>query len=211
MATMTFYYCPGACSMATHVALEEIGVPYEKKPILIAQSEQRGEAFLAVNPRGQVPALVVDGKLITETAAVLAYLGRAFPQAKLFPSDEIGQAQCLATLCWIASQIDPLFRRAARPERFVSDEAARPAVKQGAEAAYWAKCQEIDTLLAGREWMAGTQYTACDPYALVYYGWGFRFGFAMKDLPAFTGLKDRLLQRPAVRRALEDERHPLIA
>jgi len=211
MATMTLYYCAGACSMAAHVALEEIGIPYEKKPILIAQNEQRGAAFLAVNPRGQVPALVVDGKLITEVPAVLTYLGRAFPNAKLFPSDEIEQAQCLATMCWIASQIDPLFRRAGRPERFVSDETARPAVKQSAEAAYWAKCQEIDALLSDREWIAGAQYTVCDPYALVYYGWGFRFGFAMKDLRAFTALKDRLLQRPAVRRALEDERHPLIA
>jgi glutathione S-transferase len=211
MATMTFYYCPGACSMATHVALEEIGVTYEKKPILIAKNEQRDRAFLAVNPHGQVPALVVDGKLITETAATLAYLGRAFPEAKLLPRDEIGRAQCLSTMCWIASQIDPLFRRAARPERFVSDEAARPTVKQSAEAAYWAKCQEIDALLNGREWIAGSEYTVCDPYALVYYGWGFRFGFAMKELRAYTDLKDRLLQRPAVRKTLEDERHPLIA
>ena len=211
MATMTFYYGPGACSMAAHVALEETGAPYEKKPILIAQNEQRWDAFLAVNPRGQVPALVIDGRLIAETAAVLTYLGRAFPQAKLLPSDEVEQAKCLAIMCWIASQIDPLFRRAARPERFVSDEAAQPAVKQSAEAAYWAKCQEIDALLEGREWIAGTQYTVCDPYALVYYGWGFRFGFTMKDLRAYTGLKDRLLQRPAVRKVLEDERHPLIA
>lgn len=208
---MTLYYCPGACSMAAHVVLEEIRVPYEKKPILIPQNEQRGETFLAVNPRGQVPALVVDGKVITETVAVLTYLGRAFPKAKLLPVGEVEQVQCLASLCWIASQIDPLFRRAARPERFVTDETARPAVKESAQVAYWAKCQEVDALLAGREWIVGNQYSVCDPYALVYYGWGFRFGLPMKDLAGYTRLKESLLKRPAVRKALEDERHPLIA
>ena len=208
---ITFYYCPGACSTAPHIVLEEIGARYEKKPILIAQNEQRGDAFLAVNPRGQVPALVVDGKLITETAAVLAYLGHAFPESKLLPNDPVEQAQCLATMCWIASQVDPLFRRAARPERFVADEASRPAVRESAQAAYWTKCGEIDALLDKTGWIAGDQYTVCDPYALVYYGWGLRLGLPMQELPSYTRLKDGLLKRPAVRRALEDERHPLIA
>src|SRR5579872_7437346 len=101
---MTLYYTPGAVSMAAHVVLEEIGVPYERKPIQILQNEQRGAAYLAINPRGQVPALVVDGTVITETAAVLNYLGRTFPQARLLPSNDLDQARCMATLCWIASQ-----------------------------------------------------------------------------------------------------------
>ncbi|HUH85590.1 MAG TPA: glutathione S-transferase family protein [Stellaceae bacterium] len=207
---LTLYFCPGACSMAAHVALEETGAPYERKPILIARNKQRADAYLAINPRGQVPALVVDGKVITETVGVLTYVARAFPNAKLFPADDVGQAQCVATMAWIASQVDPLFR-AARPERFVADAAAQPAVKEAAQAAYWAKCQEIDTILGAGEWIAGNQYTACDPYALVYYGWGFRLGLPMQGLAAYTRHKDQLLSRPAVRRVLEREQHPLLA
>jgi len=207
---LTLYFCPGACSMAAHVALEEAGASYEKKSILIAKNEQRAESYLAINPRGQLPALVVDGKVITECVAVLTYIARAFPAAKLFPVGEVEQAQCIAAMAWIASQVDPLFRRAGRPERFVNDEAARPAVKAAAQAAYWAKCQEIDALLATKKWIAGDQYTVCDPYALVYYGWGFRFDFPMKELAGYTRLKDQLLQRPAVRRVLEEEKNPLL-
>jgi glutathione S-transferase len=208
---LTLYYCPGACSMAVHVALEEMGVPYEAKPILIPKNEQRSDAYLAINPRGRVPALMVDDRVITETVAILAHLARAFPEARLFPDDDVGQAQCQATMTWIASTVDPLFRRAARPERFVTDEGAWPAVKSAAQDAFWSTCQEIDALIGDNAWMMGEQYTVCDPYALVYYGFALRFGFPLTSLAAYTRLKRQLLSRPAVRRVLERERHPLLA
>src|SRR5689334_24361615 len=120
MAMLTLYYCPGACSMAAHVVLEETGTRYEARPVLLSAGEQRTEAYLAVNARGQVPALRVDEKVITESVAVLAYLGRRFPEAELLPRDAVEEARCLAMLAWIATNMDPLFRRAARPERFVA-------------------------------------------------------------------------------------------
>ena len=113
-------------------------------------------------------------------------------------------------MTWISCAVDPLFRRAARPERFVADEAARPAMADAAKDAYWAKCREIDTHLQGRTWMMGDQFTVCDPYALVYYGWAPRFGLPVAELTAFTAMKDRLLERPAVRRVLEREENPLL-
>ena len=69
-----------------------------------------------------------------------------------------------------------MFRRLVRPERIVADEAAQSAVKEAATRAYWAKCQEIDALLTNKPWTMGTQYTVCNPYALVHYGWAARFG-----------------------------------
>jgi glutathione S-transferase len=208
---LTFYYCPGACSMAAHVALEEIGARYEGHRVKLSEGEQRSAAYLSVNPRAQVPALSVGGKVITESVAILTYLARAFPEAQLIPPDDVGQARCQATMTWISSAVDPLFRRAARPERFVAYEGARPAVKRAAEEAYWSKCQEIDALIGGNEWITGAQYTVCDPYALVYYGFALRFGFPLTDLTAYTRLKNQLLSRPAVRKVLEREQHPLLA
>jgi glutathione S-transferase len=97
-----------------------------------------------------------------------------------------------------------------RPERFVADEAAHASVKTGAKEAYWAGCREIDAQLSGQPWLAGDQYTVCDAYALVYYGWAGLFGLPVTELTAFSDLKDRLIQRPAVRRVLQREKNPLL-
>jgi glutathione S-transferase len=207
---LTLYFCPGACSTAAHIALEETGAPYQGTPVLIPKGEHQTEAYAAVNPRHQVPALSVDGKVITECVAILAYVARRYPKAQLLPADEVEQACCIATLAWIASAVDPLFRRAARPERFVADENAQLAVKDAARDAYWVKCREIDSLLSGQMWMMGAQYTVCDPYALVYFGWGQRLGLPMAELSAYSAFKDRMLERPAVRKILERELSPML-
>jgi glutathione S-transferase len=208
---LTLYYCPGASSMAAHVALEETGTAYERRPVNLRKGEQNGEAFRAINPRGEVPVLCVDAKPITQCTAILSYIGRSFPEARLLPSDAVDEARCLATMTWISSVVDPLFRRAARTERFVTDEAARVALKADSKDAYWAKCREIDAMLDGKPWMMGEQYTVCDPYALVYYGWASRFDLPVNELAAYTKLKERLLKRPAVRSVLEREHSPLLA
>jgi glutathione S-transferase len=207
---LTLYYFPGACSMAAHAALEETGAAYQRVMVNLREGEQNGEAFRKINARGQVPALRVGDKVIAESVAVLIYVGRRFPEAGLLPPDPVDEARCVCLMAWIASAVDPLFRRAARPERFVTDEAARPAVAIAAKEAYWAKCQEIDEHLAGKQWMMGDHYTVCDPFALVYYAWAPRFGLPVAELAAYTALKDRLLARPAVRRVLEREQSPLL-
>ncbi len=208
---LTLYYFPGACSTAVHVALEETAAPYERRLVDLRGGEQRGEAFQRVNPRGQVPVLTDDGLVLTECAAILTYLGLRFPESGLLPADLPGQGRCLALLAWIAAQVDPVYRRAARPERIVPDAAAQPAIKEAATATFWAKCQDIDRLLVDRPWLAGDAVSACDLYALVYYGWGLRIGLPMAELAGYTALARRLLDRPAVRRALEHEQHPLLA
>ncbi len=76
------FYSPGACSMASHIGIEEIGVPYEPRPTLITKGEQKSEAYLKINPRGKVPALRVDGTVITENVAILNYLAKRFPEKK---------------------------------------------------------------------------------------------------------------------------------
>jgi glutathione S-transferase len=207
---LTLYYCPGACSTAAHIALEETGAPYQGKQVLIPKGEHKTDAYAAVNPRQQVPALSADGKVITECVAILAYVARRYPEARLLPADEVDQARCIATLAWIASAVDPLFRRAARPERFVADENAQLAVKDAAREAYWVKCREIDGLLSQKSWMMGAQYTVCDPYALVYFGWGQRLGLPMAELAAYNAFRDRMLERPAVRKVLERELSPML-
>ena len=77
---LTLFFCPGSSSMAPHIALHEIGVPFESRPISLARKENRDPAYLAVNPEGKVPALLVDGRLLTEVAGILFYLAKRFPE-----------------------------------------------------------------------------------------------------------------------------------
>ncbi|HSE87766.1 MAG TPA: glutathione S-transferase N-terminal domain-containing protein, partial [Candidatus Binatia bacterium] len=94
---LTLYFSPGACSLASHIGLEETGAPYEAKPILLAKQQQRTEAYLKINPRGKVPALSVDGKILVENTAILTYLARRFPEKKLMPTDPGEEARCIGT------------------------------------------------------------------------------------------------------------------
>jgi glutathione S-transferase len=206
------YYAPGACSMASHIALEEAGAPYETQTVALAKGEQRSEAYLKVNPRAKVPALVLDdGSVITENTAILLYLARRFPDKNLLPKDLGGEARCVATMAWFSNMVHPSFTRINRPERFAEDECAHPALKETGRKNFWANLQEIDRLLDGRQWIQGAAFTTCDPYALVFYGWGLRIDQPMKQLISYTAWKERIVSRPAVRKILERENSPILA
>ena len=207
---LTLYFSPGACSMASHIGLEETGAPYEEKPTLLAKQEQKAEAYLKINPRGKVPALSVDGKVITENTAILTYLARRFPQKQLMPADAVEEARCIATMAWFSNIVHPSYQRHTRPERFAEGEAAQAAVKETGRKSFWANCREIDSLLRGKDWIMGDQYTVADAYALVFYGWGVRGGFPMNELSAYTAWKDRMLKRPTVRKILDGEQNVLV-
>lgn len=207
---LTLYFSPGACSLASHIALEEMGVPYEEKPTVLAKGEHKTEAYLKVNPRGKVPALAVDGHVITENTAILSYLARRFPEKKMWPADPIAEAHCIGTMAWFSNSVHPCFTHYVRPERFVEGEAAQAAVKEAGRKAFWEVLSEIDRLLGKKQWMMGDQYTVADPYGLVFYGWGVRANLPMANLANYTAWKERMLARPAVRKILESEKNVLV-
>jgi glutathione S-transferase len=208
---LTLYYAPGACSMASHIALEETGVPYEAKTVALAQGEQtRPEYLNAVNPRGKVPALKTDDGMLTENVAILTYLARTFPDAKLLPTDPLGTARALSHMAYLSNTVHPAFTHIMRPGRFASDEKAHDNIKETGRENFWKLLQEIDLLLAGKDYVLGSQYSAADPYTLVFYGWGKRIGLPVQELKNYTALKDRLMQRPAVRKILEREQSVLL-
>lgn len=208
---LTLYYCPGACSTASHIAVEETGAPYESCLIALAKGEQRSETYLAINPRGRVPALKLDdGSVITENTAILTYLARRFAASNLLPTDIGDAARCIATMAWFSNTVHPSFTHINRPERFADDTNAHPAIRETGRKNFWANLQEIDRLLVGRPWLQGLQFTVCDAYAMVFYGWGNRIQLPMRELTNYAGWKDRMIERPAVRRVLEREDSALL-
>jgi glutathione S-transferase len=208
---LTLYYAPGACSMASHIAIEETGAQYTPRLVQFAKAEQESAEYRGiVNARGKVPALQTDDGILTENVAILTYLARSFPDAKLLPTDTLGLARCLSHMAYLSNAVHPTFTRIARTARFAKSEAAQAEVKEAARATFWGLLHELDGIIEGKEWVMGANYTACDPYTLVFYGWGARIGLPMSELKSYTAFKGRMVQRPAVRTVLEREQSPLL-
>jgi glutathione S-transferase len=202
---MTLYFSPGACSLASHIGLEETGATYELKPVLLAKGQQRTAEYLKINPRGKVPALDVGDKVLVENTAILTYLARRFPDKKLLPADPAEEARCIGTMCWFSSIVHPSYQRVNRPERFSESEVAHAAIKENGKKSFWANLQEIDSMIQGSGWVMGREFTAVDGYALVFYGWALRGGFPVKELGAYTAWQERMMNRPTVKKSVESE------
>lgn len=200
---LTLYYGRGACSMASHIILEESGDKYEAKVVDLANGEQRTDAYKKINPHGRVPALRVDsGEVITENTAILPFLGKRF---KLWPTDPVAEARALSLIGYFASTVHPAHAHVGRPERYATDTAAHANIKETGLKAFHGYLKEIDGMLAGRQWF-GDQYSVVDPYGFVFYTWGVRRELPMAELKNYTAFKDRMLQRPAVQRVVADEK-----
>jgi glutathione S-transferase len=202
---ITLYFSPGACSLAPHIVLEELGIAYEAVRISTAEGQQRSPEYLKINPRGRVPALVVDGKVLVENVAILSYLGGGFPDRGLWPAKTWDQAQALSFMAWLADTVHPAFAHIYRPERYVEGPACVDAVKAKGREAFGDCLKEIDRLVAGRNWAVGSRFSVLDAYLLVFYRWGNRNALPVKDLPNYTRLVERVLARPAVKRVMAEE------
>ncbi|MBS0547739.1 MAG: glutathione S-transferase family protein [Proteobacteria bacterium] len=105
---LTLHMSPGSSSMAVHIALHEVGVPFEVKAWSLAKKETRSAAYLAINPAGKVPALIVDGKLLTEVAGCLFYLAKRHPEANLLPAnDPLTEGLAVSWMSFLASTVHP--------------------------------------------------------------------------------------------------------
>jgi glutathione S-transferase len=183
---LTLYFAPGSSSMAPHIALHEVGVRFESRPISLAKKENRTPAYLALNPEGTVPTLLIDGRSLTEVAAILFYLARRFPDAGLWPEGDLeAEAQVVSWLSFIASTVHPARRQGIDHARSVFGVA--------------------DRRLGNREWAIG-RYSIADIHLFRLY-WRFRNSLqpAPSEFPNLSAHYARMMARPAVRRTCELE------
>lgn len=203
---LKLYYSPGACSLASHIVLEELGVAYEPVMVSIADGEHKRPEYLRVNPRGKVPALNADGKILTETPAILTYLGGGYAERGLWPKETWKQAEALALMSWLSSTVHVAVAGIWRPNRYAEDTAAHDAIKATSRENVLKLYAEIDKMLVGRSFAMGGQYGVCDAYLLVFYRWGNRLGLDMKALyPVWAKHAQRVFSRPTVKRVFEAE------
>jgi glutathione S-transferase len=199
---LALYYAPGACSLAAHIVLEESGEKYEARRVDLSKGEQRTPEYLKIHPLGRVPALLLDsGKPLTENTAILPYLGKRF---KLWPADPIAEAKALSVIGFFAASVHPAHAHIGRPERYTADKAAFPGIQDMGKKSFHSYLEQIDQLYAGREWLSD-KYSVLDPYAFVFYTWGKRRELPVAQMQNYSAMKDRMMQRPAVKKAVENE------
>lgn len=205
------YYSPGACSLAAHIVIEELGLPYEPVKVTIADGLNRKPEYLAMNPRGRVPALAVVAEqgeqVLTEVMAILLYLTQRHPEPQLMPEGREAYFRLIEWMSWLTATMHAAgVRTVFRPERFTTDAAAAPGIAEQGRIAIRAGYEDIERRLKGKTWAFGEQYTILDPLLLVYYRWGNRCGLDMrKDYPHYAAMMDRVRARPVVARVVADE------
>ena len=205
--TIALYYSPGSCSFAPHVVLREVGVEFELRKFSTADRSNYSPEYLAVNPKGRIPTLLIDGFTLTENPAILAYLGRRYPEADLYPSTATeDEARCLEWLAWSSNTVHVAFAQILRSERFVPSEDAYPPVQASGHVNFQRCLAEIEAHLTRSPFAVGSRFTVVDPFWLVFYRWGIRLGYEIKRLyPAYTRYAEVLSQRPSVIAALSAE------
>jgi glutathione S-transferase len=146
--------------------------------------------------------------LLTEVPAIMYYLAARHPEAELLPIGAAAAARCFEWFNWLSGSVHAMsYGQIWRTQRFSDDEQAFASIREKGRRSLEEQYRYIDSLLGdGRQWAGGDRYSIVDPFLLVFFGWGQRIGMNMRsDFPAWSGLVDRLLERPAVARVLEKE------
>jgi glutathione S-transferase len=183
---LTLYFAPGASSMAPHIALHEIGVPFQAVPLSFRKRENRTADYLALNPEGKVPTLLIDGRPLTEVAGILFYLARRYPEAGLLPAGDVeAEARAVSWMSFIAATV-------------------HPARRQGVS-----RCNEVYAVAEQRfgdgEWVLGG-YSIADIHLFRLF-WRFA-NSEFPDAGSFPKLEAhyrRMMARPAVQRTCAAE------
>lgn len=196
------YYSPGACSLASHIALEEAGADFEA--VRVDLTQPRAPEFLAVNPQGKVPAILVGDRVVTEGPAILGYVARAHPDAGLLPADEVGAAQAAGLVAWCSSTVHVAFARVFRAER-IAPAPHDAAVRDAAMAALPAMFGELEAIFARGQWALGDRYSIADGYPFVFWRWARHIELDLGSYRHWQQHTRRMLDRPAVQRAVERE------
>ncbi|MBH9578097.1 glutathione S-transferase family protein [Inhella proteolytica] len=203
METLQFFYSPGACSLALHVALEQSGLAFEPVCKRIAQGEHLDPAYRQIHPQARVPALWVGGESLTELPALLVYVAQRAPAARLLPDEPLAQARVLGLLAWLSSTLHIAFAHLWRGERFATEPEVWKHLEQVARAQLPGLFEELDARLPPQGWVGGAQPGIGDFAVLPFARWALRLGVPIG--PRLQALLAAAAELPAVQRALARE------
>ncbi len=194
----TLFTSPGACSMAVHVTLYELNVPFEAKIVNISQGQTRTPEFLALNPKGAVPVLVDNGVVITQSAAIMIYLSDKHKSDLLPPQSSVERAKALEWLLSLNSELHPAHGVMFFTHRLMSDHNAQVDARAKAKIRIQRYWDDVEKRLEENAYLAGPDFSLADILLSVIHRWsvgldiGFEFGSnlirvtqAIKSRPSF--------------------------
>lgn len=203
---LTLYFAAGTCAGASLIALEESGLAFEGRRIDTAKGEQRSPEYLAINPKGRVPSLVADKGIITETPAILAYIAQIASSAHLAPLEDFFEfAQLQAFNSYLCSTVHVNHAHARRGSRWTDDAAAIETMKAKLPQTMSESLKLLEDTMFRGPWVMGKTYTVADAYLFTMFRWAEGDGVDISKLPKLAEHSARMLQRPAVQRALAAE------
>lgn len=195
----------------TAIALEEAELDFETRLVRLGQGEHKTPAFLAINPKGKVPVLEIDGQVLTENVAILSYLATTYPAANLLPRAETAflAAAQVADLCFCSSTLHPIVTRLCIPRFFADGDTAQASVQQHAQEMMLPHFAFIERRLKSVAWWYGDTWSVVDGYLFWIWSRVHGCGFPTGEFPAFAKHAKLSEQRPAIQRALNRERQAL--
>ena len=202
---LTLTYAPIACSLVPYILLTEAGAQFDLLPVNLGKDEQHGAEYLRLNPKGKVPALIIDGVALTENVAIQIWIARQFPQAQLLPADPLQYAHAVSVMAWCAAGIHPKLTQQQRPERYCDLPGSADSVRALGSHSLFELYEIAEAMLAGREWFFD-RFSCAD----AYFYWCFRRGSLFKPNVSIFGncmahLR-RMEQRPSVQKLLAYEK-----
>lgn len=204
---LKLYFAPGTCALATHIALAEAGADYTAERIDFKTNQQQSPEYLAINPKGRVPALVTDRGVLTENVAMLAFIAQTYPKARLAPLDDpFAFAEVQAINSYLSSTVHVAHSHKGRGYRWATEESSFADMKKTLPKSMAAVFGLLEQKMLKGPWMMGDTYTICDPYLFTLTGWLEGDGVDIATLPKVADHFKRMKDRPAVQKALAEEK-----
>jgi glutathione S-transferase len=202
----TFFYSPGTCALASHIALEDAGASYELKRLDFRKTEQQSPDYLAINPKGRVPTLRTPRGVLTETPAILAFVAQSFPEARLAPLDDpFAFAQLQAFTSHLCSTVHVAHAHGRRGYRWAAEEASFADMKRKVPESVGACFELIETRMFKGPWVMGEDYSIADPYLFTLATWLEGDDVDPARFPRVAEHRARMADRASVKRAIEQE------
>jgi glutathione S-transferase len=200
------YFAPGTCALASHIALAEAGADYTVERIDFKTNQQNSPDYLAINPKGRVPALATERGILTETPAILAFIAQSFPKARLAPVDDaFAFAQVQSINSYLCSTVHVAHAHRVRGSRWASEETSFADMKRKVPETMGACFTLIENKMLGGPWVMGEQYTICDPYLYTIATWLAGDGVEIAKFPKLADHYRRMAERAAVKKALAEQ------
>ena len=203
---LTLYYTPHTCALASHIALKDAGAAYALQRVDFATSEQQSPAYLAINPKGRVPALVTPRGVLTETPAMLAFIAQSYPDAGLAPlADAFAFAQVQAFNSYLCSSLHVAHAHRMRGYRWASEESSFADMRRKVPEAVGEGFALIEREMLRGPWVMGDTYTIADPYLFTLAQWLEADGVDPRRIPRVVEHRARMAERANVRAAIAEE------